>query len=205
MRSDIDGESTDNDGWEQLEELIRKDRRAGTKLLFGRVNKRLFGFFYNRAQCQPDDCEDLAQRTWAEFIRKLVQCGEGQVPWRDGPDRFLFGIARNLCLEYIRTRTKYKTFDYPDDLEDVRSGPASRFENLEHREWLGQKLTERIAEEPNEQYRMILSLHFGGLIVGTRVPPGEIAQQARCSVATVNRVIKRFQDAFESDFGHLSD
>lgn len=85
---------------EALFERLRAGDRRAFDVLYERHERHLFGFI--RAQVSDAaEAEDVLHET---FMTMLRECRAGRVP--DSPRSWLFQVARNLCLNRLRTRRR---------------------------------------------------------------------------------------------------
>jgi RNA polymerase sigma-70 factor (ECF subfamily) len=145
-----------------------------------------------------DYAEDLAQETWIRVLQR-----GGQYNGRQRFDPWLFAIARNLAIDYIRKRLKAaETFPLPDDRDDLlllpSSGP-SPFEAAARSED-AMRMAGRL-QVLSPLYREALLLRFQ-----EELSLAEIAQVVGTPITTVTSRIYRglaaLRSAFEEDDSH---
>lgn len=86
---------------EELLELFNQGRRSAFDELVCRYKSRLFGFIYIQIHQQAEDAEDLTQEVFVQLYQTACNFkGESQF------SSYLFGIAKNLILNYFRTQSR---------------------------------------------------------------------------------------------------
>ena len=87
---------------------LRKGHPDAITDLVGRYQHRLFRFLV-RLVGDPATAEDLFQQTWIRLMEKI-----GSYDARRSFEAWLFAIARNLAIDYLRRRRGI-SLDEPDD------------------------------------------------------------------------------------------
>ena len=135
--------------------LRRGDPDAFDALL-ARYQNRLYRYLL-RLTANPAAAEDLFQETWLKVITRIHRYDERRPfePW-------LFSVARNLAIDYLRRRSP-ESLDEPSEHGETRiarleADEPGSLEVLLERERHG--LLERKLEELPVVYREALSLRF---------------------------------------------
>ena len=135
--------------------LQRGDSHA-LELVMGHYQHRLFRFLVRLTQEQAA-AEDLFQLTWLRVMEKI-----GRYDVRRNFTPWLFALARNLAIDYLRQR-RLGSLDAPDDtgvspIERLAAGEADPLERLLEFE-RGLRLAAAIAQLP-VIHREVLTLRF---------------------------------------------
>jgi RNA polymerase sigma-70 factor, ECF subfamily len=135
--------------------LKRGDVRA-LEPVMGHYQHRLFRFLLRLTQ-EPAAAEDLFQQTWVRVMEKIGRYDSARnfTPW-------LFALARNLAIDYLRQR-RNSSLDVPDDtgvapVERLASGTVDPLEQLLEYERAA-TLAAAIAKLP-VIHREVLTLRF---------------------------------------------
>ena len=123
-------------------ELLSRFRNGDVEafaLLVEPLRQQLFGFIY-RMIAERETVEDLAQETLLRAIRSIVRFRR-EARFKT----WLFGIATNVCLDFLRHKSRWRTQaqligevetdDDPaqiEELENIFADPHFRFEVREH-------------------------------------------------------------------------
>jgi len=102
-------------GDREVARLRKGDPDAITDLV-GRYQHRLFRFLV-RLVGDPATAEDLFQQTWIRLMEKI-----GSYDARRSFEAWLFAIARNLAIDYLRRRRGISL----DELDDSGHAPVER-------------------------------------------------------------------------------
>jgi RNA polymerase sigma-70 factor (ECF subfamily) len=142
-----------------IEESITRLRRGDAAALgkvMGHYQHRLYRFLVRLVQ-DPFAADDLFQQTWIRIMEKI-----GSYDARHPFDPWMFSVARNLTIDYLRKR-RAVSLDAPDDVgiapssRLTASGPDPLEQILEQER--GTILAAAIAELP-VIHREILTLRF---------------------------------------------
>ena len=141
--------------------------------------------------------EDLAQETWIRVLQR-----GSQYNGRERFDPWLFAIARNLAIDYLRTKVRaVQTVSLPDDRDEIlllpSSGP-SPFEAAARSEDATRLAGQLQLLSP--LYREALLLRFQEELSLT-----EIAQVVGAPLTTVTSRIYRSLEALRSAFEERSE
>jgi RNA polymerase sigma-70 factor, ECF subfamily len=108
---------------EDIRGLVRK-ARAGEEGAFGELVKtfhqRVYGLAYSLVN-NEDDARDLAQQTWVKVWHKLGSFKEdaGFFTW-------VYRVASNTCLDFLRGKTRRKEDALPEGMEPVADARVER-------------------------------------------------------------------------------
>ncbi|MBI1896920.1 MAG: sigma-70 family RNA polymerase sigma factor [Acidobacteria bacterium] len=171
--------------WRGIDDTIararRGDRDALTELL-AQYHHRLYRFLVRLVQ-DPATAEDLFQQTWLRVMQKIGS-------YRSGPgfDTWLFSVAHNLAIDYLRRR-RDSSLDVPDETrttpaERLVSGTPDPLEELLDSE-RGALLAAAIGELP-AIHREVISLRFE-----EAMKLEQIAQVAGVPLSTVKSRLHR--------------
>ena len=154
---------------EELVRLCQAGRLEAFNLLMSRWEAKVLNFAYHflgDAEAAHDVCQDA-------FLRALRHVGK----YEPKPTfaAWLFGIARNLCIDADRRRRVRGPTAEPVDEADPAPSPAERAARNEHAELVGQALHSL----PEEQRTPIIMRHY------LDMPFPEIAQTLGCPATTV--------------------
>ncbi len=129
----------------------------------------------------PSTAEDLLQETYLRVNRAL---GERRI---EHLEPFVFQTARNLALDYLRSRRVHERTmveDVPLEVLQSIAAVASSPDEVAHAERLVAKLTMSLARlTPRQQRIFILSRVHGSSYV-------EIAEELNISASTVQKELK---------------
>jgi RNA polymerase sigma-70 factor, ECF subfamily len=169
---------------ELLADLVERSQRRLVRYLLYLTGRR-------------DSAEDLAQETWIRVLQR-----GSQYNGRQRFDLWLFAIARNLAIDYLRKKQKtVRTASLPDDRDEIllvsSSGP-SPFEAAA-RSQDAMRLAAQLQNLP-PLYREALLLRFQ-----EDLSLAEIAQVLGAPVTTVTSRIYRGLEALRSAFEEGGD
>jgi RNA polymerase sigma-70 factor (ECF subfamily) len=142
----------------------RGDRAAFTDLV-GRWKHPVIGFLF-RTLPDPDEAEDLAQATFVQLWKTA-----GRYEPSAKFSTFLFTIARNLCLNEIRRRTRHPADSLDEPRPDDESHPLRQIEDRARpgadaaavRAELFAKVDEALRDLPEKQRTALLLCREGEL------------------------------------------
>jgi RNA polymerase sigma-70 factor (ECF subfamily) len=154
--------------------------------LFERYHRRLFAFFY-RLTHRRDVSEDLVQAVFERILKYRESFAEDKAftSW-------MFGIARNLHLDYYKGQKKeYLTIDHIDFETLQYDSNAHHPDNeLELDHWFVRKALNRL--EPDKKQVLVLSRYEG-------LRYKEIADIMDCTESAVKvRVFRALQEMKET-------
>ncbi|GAB4427525.1 MAG: sigma-70 family RNA polymerase sigma factor [Chloroflexi bacterium OHK40] len=130
------------------------------ELLYRRYSRVVFGLAL-RILANAEHAEDVVQETfWRVWNRAATfQAGSGQfAPW-------LFGIARNLCIDELRRRQARPSVFSGDAEEQLLTIPDGQ-PDLDAQSWETERrrlISGALAELPPDQRQVIELAYFGGL------------------------------------------
>jgi RNA polymerase sigma factor (sigma-70 family) len=173
-----------------FESWCRGDRRAGAQL-FERHYEAIARFFHNKAH---HDADDLIQRT---FLR----CVETHARIRK-PTSFryyLFGVARNVLLEYLEEKGRRQRREAPNflstSIEDVAPTPSSALARAREERLILHALR-RIPLE----LQIILELYYW-----EELRARELAEVLDLPEGTVRTRIRRAKQLFEEEIARVAE
>jgi RNA polymerase sigma factor (sigma-70 family) len=173
-----------------FESWCRGDRRAGAQL-FERHYEAIARFFHNKAH---HDADDLIQRT---FLR----CVETHARIRK-PTSFryyLFGVARNVLLEYLEEKGRRQRREAPNflstSIEDVAPTPSSALARAREERLILHALR-RIPLE----LQIILELYYW-----EELRARELAEVLDLPEGTIRTRIRRAKQLFEEEIARVAE
>jgi len=160
------------------------DRAATIEMLHRRYAGIIFDLCY-RTLSDRVEAEDAVQETFLSAFRGLssFRYGESHLPW-------LYRIATNVCLKFLRTRRRKGTglLEFP---ERVPAGRVDADRRLDFRRKL-----ERLIDDLDERSRQIVIAHYiGGMDQGQLA--GVLGISRRSVVKRLTAVRERARDVFE--------
>jgi len=173
-----------------FESWCRGDRRAGAQL-FERHYEAIARFFHNKAY---HDADDLIQRT---FLR----CVETHARIRK-PTSFryyLFGVARNVLLEYLEEKGRRQRREAPNflstSIEDLAPTPSSALARAREERLILHALR-RIPLE----LQIILELYYW-----EELRARELAEVLDLPEGTIRTRIRRAKQLFEEEIARVAE
>ena len=172
---------------------VKRGDRAAFELLVEKYKQPLINFIY-RTLRDETEAEDLAQNVFLQVYKsrdRYVQTAKFST--------WLFTIARNLCLNEIRRRSRHpaeslqETFGENDDQPSRQYEDKKVFlptENALHGE-LARKIEEALAELPENQRTAIL------LCRQDEMSYEEIAEVLDCSLSATKSLIHRGRETLK--------
>ena len=144
------------------------------ELLFRRYERPLFSFIL-RFVGERRSAEDMFQQTWYKVLQNLASYRE-----RGAFSSWLFGIANNCCIDYLRKKNAAKIDDTMSEsgkhaLASDDPLPDDALQNQEGSEWL----QSAIEQLPFNQKQVVLLRIYG------EMPFKDIAESLSCSLNTV--------------------
>ena len=170
----------------------RGDRIAFAELV-GKYQQPIFNFICRTLRDETES-EDLAQNVFLQ-VYKSRQRYEPTAKF----STWLFTIARNLCLNEIRRRSRHPAESIEDNHPDQEDHPQRQYEdkkyvlpteNTLHRE-LAQKIEEALAELPENQRSAIM------LCREDELSYEEIAKILDCSLSATKSLIHRGRESLK--------
>jgi RNA polymerase sigma factor (sigma-70 family) len=158
------------------------DGHRGFDILVNRYKNRLFAYIVYRVS-DRHRAEDLTQEV---FLRAFRAAARGRPLQPDGTGAWLFTIARNCVIEFLRSRgrkpLRLETDLAADEQFPSRGSrpsegvdPAEKAQQADER----QRIEGLLARLPEGQREVLVLRVFGGLTVA------EIAESTGCSLGTV--------------------
>jgi len=144
------------------------------ELLFKRYERPLFSFIL-RLVGERRSAEDLFQQTWFKVLQNLASYRE-----KGRFSSWLFGIANNNCIDYLRKKNKAKITDTMSetDLHELASDEPLPDETLQFQEG-SEWLHSAIEQLPFNQKQVVLLRIYG------EMPFKDIADSLSCSLNTI--------------------
>lgn len=154
--------------------------------LFERYHRRLFAFFY-RLTHRKDVSEDLVQAVFERILKYRDSFSDDKAfaSW-------MFGIARNLHLDYYKAQKKEHLSIEGADFESLNIETAAQNQDneVEFDHWLVNKALNRL--EPDKKQVLILSRYEG-------LRYREIARIMDCTESAIKvRVFRALQEMKET-------
>jgi RNA polymerase sigma-70 factor (ECF subfamily) len=170
----------------------RGDRAAFTELV-EKYKQPLFNFVFRTLRDEAES-EDVAQNTFLQVYKS-----------RDRYERtakfstWLFTIARNLCLNEIRRRSRHPAESIEENHAEYEDQPRQQYEDKSHiaapekllHGELAQKIEEALAELPENQRTAIL------LCRQDELSYEEIAEVLDCSLSATKSLIHRGRETLK--------
>ena len=174
---------------ELFEAWCRGDRRAGAQL-FERHYDAIARFFHNKA---AGDADDLIQRTFLRCVET-----SGRIRKAASFRFFLFGVARNVLLEYLGEkgrRQKREVLNFmTTSVEDLQPTPSSALDRAREERLILAALR-RIPLE----FQIVLELYYW-----EDLRARELAEVLDVPEGTVRTRIRRAKQLFEEEIGKLA-
>ena len=172
---------------------VKRGDRAAFAELVGKYRQPLFNFVF-RTLRDETETEDVAQNTF-------LQVGKSRSRYERTAkfSTWLFTIARNLCLNEIRRRSRHPAESLEETHAEHDDQPSRQYEdkkvflpteNVLHSE-LARKIEEALAELPENQRTAIL------LCRQDEVSYEEIAEILGCSLSATKSVIHRGRETLK--------
>jgi RNA polymerase sigma-70 factor, ECF subfamily len=162
--------------------LLKKGDPDTISELIGRYQHRLYRFLLRMAQ-DPATAEDLFQQTWIRLMEKI-----GSYDARRNFEAWLFAIARNLAIDYLRRRRGISLDEVDDSgqamVNRLTAGGRDALEHLLEVE-RGVLLAAAIAKLP-AIHREVLTLRFE-----EEMKLEQIAEVAAIPISTVKSRLHR--------------
>lgn len=146
---------------EQVQLLVKR-ARGGDEDAFGELvtmfHSRVYGLVYGMVN-NAEDAKELAQQTWVKAWNKLHQFQEGA-----GFFTWVYRIASNTCLDFLRWKTRRREDELPEQPEAVADPLVERAasevprpdRDLERGEI--RELFEKSLRELTPEHRLVLTL-----------------------------------------------
>ncbi|MBU0976321.1 MAG: sigma-70 family RNA polymerase sigma factor [Patescibacteria group bacterium] len=120
----------------------------------------IFRFFYYKT-LSNEKAEDLTSETFLIFIKQLKK--EKEI---ENPKNFLFGIARNVFLKYLRRKYREELSLDERQLEDFAQYTQNFLEEIDQKPTLEDKVLKYILQLPEKQrevlyMRLIAKMNLG--------------------------------------------
>jgi RNA polymerase sigma-70 factor (ECF subfamily) len=172
---------------------VKRGDRAAFAALAGKYRQPLFNFVF-RTLRDETETEDVAQNTF-------LQVWKSRARYRRTAkfSTWLFTIARNLCLNEIRRRSRHPAESLEETHAEHDDQPSRQYEdrkvflpteNVLHSE-LAKKIEEALAELPENQRTAIL------LCRQDEVSYEEIAEILGCSLSATKSLIHRGRETLK--------
>lgn len=156
-----------------LVQLYVSGKHAAFKKLYERYERQLFSYILRLLRDRVT-AEDVFQQTWMQAVKALPAYQE-----KSRFSSWLFGIAHNCCIDYIRRETNHRTDDsWAEHLDRLESDGGTPDHAVEKNEELTH-LAMAIDQLPAEQRAVVLMRVHG------EIPFREIAEALDCPLNTV--------------------
>lgn len=169
----------------------RGDRKAGARL-FERHYDAIARFFHNKVALR--DADDLIQRT---FLRCVETNGRIRKP--SSFRYYLFGVARNVLLEYLEEKSRRQRREAPNFLtssvEDLAPTPSTALARAREE----QLILGALRRLPLE-LQIVLELYFWEDLGGR-----ELAEVLELPEGTVRTRLRRAKQLLEEQIARLSE
>ncbi len=184
-------EATDPDAVLMLR-VKRGDRRAFTELV-GKYQQPVLNFIF-RTLRDESEAEDLAQNVFVQVWKSRARY-ERTAKF----STWLFTIARNLCLNELRRRTRHPAESIEEAHAEHEDQPRQQYEDKSHiaapeqllHGELAQKIEEALADLPENQRTAIL------LCRQDELSYEEIAEVLDCSLSATKSLIHRGRETLK--------
>ena len=172
---------------------VKRGDRAAFAELVDKYKQPVINFVY-RSLRDEAEAEDLAQNVFLQVYKSRSRYKQTAKF-----STWLFTIARNLCLNELRRRSRHPAESLDESHAENEDQPARQFEDKSqmaaseealHGE-LGQKIEEALAELPENQRSAILLCRQDDLSYE------EIARVLRCSLSATKSLIHRGREALK--------
>lgn len=168
----------------------RGDRRAGAQL-FERHYDAIARFFHNKVS---RDADDLIQRT---FLRCVETHGRIRKP--ASFRYYLFGVARNVLLEFLEEKSRRQRREAPNfltsSIEDIAPSPSTALARAREE----QLILGALRRLPLE-HQIVLELYFW-----EELRARELAEVLEMPEGTVRTRLRRAKQLFEAEIARLGD
>lgn len=174
--------------WKLVQRALRKGDQKAFAELMGRYKDTIF-FMLLKMVRDKDDAEDLTIEAFGKAFRNLHQYS---------PDfafsTWLFKIATNNCIDFIRKRKEAISLDRTYETQDgdsVTIEPRSNFLNPEEKAIKKQKikLMQSVVEKLQPRYRTLVELRYF-----QEKSYDEIAQELELPIGTVKAQLFRARE-----------
>jgi RNA polymerase sigma-70 factor (ECF subfamily) len=172
---------------------VKRGDRAAFAELVGKYKQPLFNFVF-RTLRDENEAEDVAQNTFLQVWKSRARY-ERTAKF----STWLFTIARNLCLNEIRRRSRHPAESIEETHAEHEDQPRQQYEdkkvflpteNVLHGE-LARKIEEALAELPENQRTAIL------LCRQDELSYEEIAEVLDCSLSATKSLIHRGRETLK--------
>jgi RNA polymerase sigma-70 factor (ECF subfamily) len=172
---------------------VKRGNRAAFAELVDKYKQPVMNFIF-RSLRDEAEAEDLAQNVFLQVYKS-----RGRYKQTAKFSTWLFTIARNLCLNELRRRSRHPAESLEETHTEYEDQPARQFEDKSqiaapdevlHGE-LAEKIEEAIAELPENQRSAMLLCRQDDLSYE------EIAKVLRCSLSATKSLIHRGREALK--------
>lgn len=154
---------------DEIRELIKNDDAYAMTLIYDLLGRKLFGYVTGIVNSRPD-AEDIVQDL---FVKMAEQ--RNKIAASRNISAYIFSMARNLVMDFLRKRQKEKKMLFEGDFLLVK---AERGNREEYEKDL-KKLQLAVAGLPSEQKDVVCMKYFQGMTLD------EIAVLLNTSINTV--------------------
>lgn len=180
---------------EQLMQQIQAGDVAAFKELYGRYKHAILGFTYKMLR-DRHTAEEILQETFWRIWRNADSFNRN----RGSFPNWMFGIARNLCIDKIRRSSKVQTALLADSYEEAISTPGPAHHPLADQDvaeaaWVTlqrEQVSEALAKLPAEQLDVVNAIYFQGktrrqIAAEWDLPLGTVNTRARLALQKLKR------------------
>lgn len=184
----------------ETDEILARKAAAGNltsfETLVSRYQGRIFSFIYRMVNIN-EDARDLTQEVFLQVYRSL-----GQFRGDSSFSNWLYRIASNKCLDFLRQNTKNKIVEFDDNLHQIPQEPRLNSNNPEHVYLYEEKIRRlrRMISGLPDQYRIaIILFHYENMSYQ------QIAETLNIPVKTVATRLYRAKLLLKENFGGETD
>src|SRR5215469_9266879 len=172
---------------------VKRGDRAAFAELVDKYKQPVMNFIYRRLRDEAES-EDLAQNFFLQVYKSRSRYKQTAKF-----STWLFTIARNLCLNELRRRSRHPAESFEESHPENEDQPARQFEDksqlVAHEEVLrgelAEKIEEALSELPENQRSAILLCRQDDLSYE------EIARILRCSLSATKSLIHRGRETLK--------
>lgn len=141
-----------------IDEMLAKQAAAGDlnsfEVLVSRYQGKIFSFVFRMVNLN-EDARDLTQEVFLQVYRAL-----GQFRGDSGFSNWLYRIASNKCLDFLRRNRKNKSVEFDDNLYQIPQDNRLNSDNPEHVYFYEEKIRRlrRMISGLPDRYRIVIVL-----------------------------------------------
>lgn len=107
---------------DKIRELIRNDNPHALTLIYDLLGQKLFGYAIGMVNSKPD-AEDIVQDLFIKIAKE-----RNKIAWAENISAYIFRMAGNLVMDYLRKRQKERKMLFEGDFLLVKAGNGNREE-----------------------------------------------------------------------------